>query len=109
MLHCQGKDAGFKHAMIVDRVVTVQSDPESVPLATQDRRAQYLAMTEDVLTWGIKGPTTSVATFSAPKAQIISIPEADRNNLVTDDITWQCNRNASTIDQEISLTFTAAT
>ena len=28
---------------------------------------------------------------------------------VTDEITWQCNRNGSNIDQEISLTFTAAT
>jgi predicted PilT family ATPase len=66
-------------------------------------------MTEDTLTWSFDGPTNSVATFTAPKAQIVAITEADRNMIVTDEITWQCNRNGSNIDQEISLTFTAAT
>jgi hypothetical protein len=95
--------------MITNRVVTVTGNPEAKLVATQDRYGQYLAMSEDVLTWSLDGPTNSVAVFNAPKAQIVSITEGDRNMLVTDEITWQCNRNGSNIDQEISLTFTAAT
>jgi hypothetical protein len=109
MKECASTVSGYDHAMITNRVVTVTGNPESKLVATQDRFGQHLAMTEDVLTWGLDGPTNSVATFSAPKAQIISITEADRNMLVTDEITWQCNRNGNNIDQEISLTFTAAT
>lgn len=99
---------GFEAALVTNRVVTVTGNPEAKLVATQARYAHLLNMFEGVLTWNLDGPTNSVLTVSAPKAQIISISEADRNMLVTDEITWQCNRNGSNIDQEISLTFTAA-
>jgi len=38
----------------------------------------------------------------------VAISEADRENMVVDEIEWQANRNGSTADQECSITFTAA-
>jgi len=37
------------------------------------------------------------------------LQEADRENLVVDEIEWQANRNGSNVDEECSITFTAAT
>jgi len=109
MKECAGNVSGYDYALITNRVVTVTGNPESKLVATQDRFGQLIANTEAVLTWNLDGPTNSVLTLTAPKAQIIDIKEGDRNGLVIDDITWQCNRNGSNIDQEISMTFTAAT
>jgi hypothetical protein len=66
-------------------------------------------MSEHSLTWSLDGPTNSVMTFTAPKAQIQNLQEADRENLVVDEIEWQANRNGSNVDEECSITFTAAT
>jgi hypothetical protein len=106
---CGSTVSGYDHALITNRVVTVSGDPEADATDSVTRYGQHIAMTEDVLTWSLDGPTNAVAVFNAPKAQIITPTEADRNMIVTDEITWQCNRNGSNIDQEISLTFTAAT
>jgi hypothetical protein len=45
---------------------------------------------------------------SAPKAQVINVQEADRNRLVVDDLEFQCNKNASAVDEEITFRFDAA-
>jgi hypothetical protein len=87
----------------------VTGNPEAKLIATRDPNGQFLAMTEGALTWGLDGPTNSVLTTAAPKAQIIKVTEGYRNKLVTDEIEWQLNRNDSTQDQEFSFTFTAAT
>lgn len=109
MKECASNVYGYDYALITNRVVTVTGNPESKLVATQDRFGLHIANTEAVLTWDLDGPTNAALTVSAPKAQIVDIKEGDRNGLVIDDITWQCNRNASSIDQEASITFTAAT
>ena len=109
MKECSTSVSGYDYALVTNRVVTIAGNPESVVLGDQDRFGQLIANSEAVLTWNLDGPTNSVLTLSAPKAQIIDIKEGDRNGYVIDDITWQCNRNGSNIDQEISMTFTAAT
>lgn len=106
---CAGNASGYDYALITNRVVTVTGNPESKLVATQDRFGKLILNSEAALTWNLDGPTNSVLTIAAPKAQIIDIKEGDRNGLVIDDITWQCNRNGSNIDQEVSMTFTAAT
>jgi hypothetical protein len=109
MKECSTSANGYDYALVTNRVVTVTGNPESISLGTQDRFDQHIANSEASLTWNLDGPTNSVLTITAPKAQIVDIKEGDRNGLVVDDITWQCNRNGSNIDQEISMTFTAAT
>jgi len=101
--------AGFSAGLITNRIVTITGNPEAKTVATQDRYGKLLDMSEHALTWSLDGPTNSVITISVPKAQITAISEADRENMVIDDITWQANRNGSNIDEECSITFTAAT
>ena len=101
--------AGFGAGIITNRMVKITGNPEAKTVATQDRYGKLLDMSEHALTFSLDGPTNSVITIAAPKAQIQSIQEADRENLVVDEIEWGCNRDGSTIDTECSITFTAAT
>lgn len=99
---------GVSLYIISDRNSKVTADPEAKLVATQDRHAAMLAMTEAALTYDIDGPTTSKITIAAPKAQIVKITEAERDGLVVDQIEWQLNKNVSAVDEESSITFTAA-
>jgi hypothetical protein len=106
---CATSTSGYHSAIITDRIPKVTGNPEAKLAATRAPYAQFLAMSEAVLTWDLDGPTNSALTIAAPKAQIVKCNEGDRNKLVTDEIEWQLNRNGSTQDQEFSITFTAAT
>jgi hypothetical protein len=99
---------GFESAIVVNRQVKVTGNPETLAIGSQNRYLQFLEMTEGVLTWGLDGPTNSVLTISAPKAQIVANTEGERNRMVIDELEWQCNQNASTVDSDITMTFTAA-
>jgi len=101
--------SGFKAGLISNRVVKITGNPEAKLVSVQDRYGKYLDLSEHALTFDIDGPTNSKITIAAPKAQIVAISEADRENMVVDEIEWQANRNGSTADQECSITFTAAT
>lgn len=101
--------SGFKSAIITNRMVKITGNPEAKTVATQDRYGKILDMSEHALTFDLDGPTNSKITIAAPKAQIQAISEADRENLVVDEIEWGCNRNVSAVDEECSITFTAAT
>lgn len=108
-VECESNVSGVSYMLISDRRVTVTGNPFARLVASDPRHADFINMTEGVLTFGLDGPTNSVLTFSAPKAQIASISEGERGGFVVDEIEWQCNQNGSTIDTEASLTFTAAT
>lgn len=99
---------GYEAAMIVDRHIKVTGNPEMRKIATQDRWTQFTGMTEAALTWGLDGPTTAVLTIAAPKAQLIKVAEGNRNKIVTDELEWACNQNASSVDTDATITFTAA-
>lgn len=105
---CPTTVAGFDRALITDRNPKVMANPEMLRIASQVRFGLFLAMTEAALSWTIPGPTTSVIAISVPKAQIVKLTEGDRDGAVTDQIEFQCNRNGATVDQEVSITFTAA-
>jgi len=97
---------GYVAGIITSRKPKVTGNPEAKLVATRNPNGQFLAMTEGILTWDLDGPTTSVVTIAAPNAQLIKVQEADRNNLVTDDLEWSLNRNGSTVDREFSILFT---
>lgn len=99
---------GYTSAIITDRKVMITGNPEAETVATQDRYGLLLASSENILTWDLDGPTNSKITIAAPKAQIETINPGSRNGVQTDEITWSCNRNGSTIDQEASILFTPA-
>jgi hypothetical protein len=108
MRECPTTEAGFLSAFITDRRPVISANPEAATVAAQDRWAKWLSESEHELELDLSGPTTSVLSFDAPKAQIINSQEADRNGMVTDEIEFQCNKNGATHDQELSITFTAA-
>jgi len=101
--------SGFRAGLITNRVVKVTGNPEARLVASSPVYSKLLDMSEHSLTWSLDGPTNSVITITAPKAQIQSISEGEREGMVVDDIEWQCNQNGSNVDQECSITFTAAT
>jgi hypothetical protein len=101
--------SGLKCGLITNRIVKVTANPEAKLVATNPVYTKLLDMSEHALTWSLDGPTNSVLQFDAPKAQILSVNEADREMLVVDELEFQCNRNGSTADEELSITFTAAT
>lgn len=107
-LECESNVEGITYMLITGRRVAVTGNPHARLVASDPRHADFLNMTEGILTFGIDGPTNAVLTFNAPKAQIVSISEGERNGFLIDEIEWQCNRNGSSLDQEASLTFTAA-
>lgn len=109
MRECPTKEAGYISAIVTNRVPTISLDPEAVTVAAQDRWAAWLASTEYALELDVGGPTNSQIEFNASKAQIINSQEADRGRMVTDTIELQCNKNGATHDQELQITFTAAT
>jgi len=106
---CPTTEAGFISAIITDRLPTITIDPEAVTVASQDRWGKYLAQDEHELELDVGGPTNSQIEFVAPRAQILNISETDRNGQVADSIEYQCNKNGATHDQELTITFTAAT
>jgi hypothetical protein len=97
--------AGVHSCVITDRNPMVKANPESKLVATQNRYGQLTAHTEGVLSFTIAGPASSTVVISAPKAQIVAIPEGDRGGIVTDEIEWQLNKNVDTADQEFSIVF----
>jgi hypothetical protein len=108
MRECPTTEAGYISALVTNRVPTISADPEAVSIAAQNRWANWLASTDLALELDVGGPTNSQLEFNAPKAQIINNQEADRSRMVTDAIEFQCNKNGATHDQELQITFTAA-
>ena len=108
MRECPTTDAGYIAAIVTNRRPTISVNPEASTIATQNRWNAFLEQTEYALELDVGGPTNAVLSFDAPKAQIINLQEGNRNDIVTDEIEFQCNKNGATHAQELSITFTAA-
>lgn len=100
--------SGYKHGLIVNRRPTINANPESVLVATQNRHNVWTTSTPYAIQITLDGPTTSTLGITAPKAQIINIQEADRNKFVVDDVEFLCTKNGSTQNEELYFTFTPA-
>lgn len=96
---------GYSYALVVDRAPKFTANPESVLVATQNRWNEWITNVEDTFELDIDGPSTSVLTIDAPKAQITNVQEGDRGKIVTDEIEWSCNKDA-TLDTDVSIIFT---
>ncbi len=103
-------DAGFVSALVTDRAPMITANPESELVATDDHYGDLIAGTEAAFALTLDGPapvaSTSTIAISAPKAQIVDAQESERDGLQSDDITWDCNKNAANKDQDVSITFT---
>ncbi len=106
-------EAGYISGIITNREPRITCNPEAVLVATQARLASWLAATEAALSVALTGPapstTDSTITIAANKAQIINSQEGDRNRIVTDELEFACNKNGTTNDEEIKITFAEST
>lgn len=101
--------SGFISAIVTNRAPIITADPESVLVATQDRDALWLTSQPEPLLITINGTGNSTIVISAPEAQLENKQQGNRNDIMTDDLTWLATANGSTPDTELSITFNAAT
>lgn len=103
-----GNRTGFKNAIVTNRQPVITADPEAVLVATQNRDSQWLEMTTGVLAVTINGPGNSTIVFNAPAAQLENKQQGNRNDMITDDLTWLATKD-TTVDRELTITFTHLT
>ena len=113
---CPDSIEGYKSAIVVDRYPKITMDPEADLVATQDVYGDLMNNVEAsfssvVGTGFLTGAQTTLpfVTLAAPKAQVFSLQEGDREKLLINEVEMMCNKNGNTEDREFSLTFTAAT
>lgn len=95
--------SGYVSALVTNRAPVITADPESVLVATQDRDSLWLTPTAQSLVCQV-GTTGASVTFTASKAQLENKQQGNRNDMMTDDLTWLCSA-ASSVDQELTITF----
>jgi hypothetical protein len=103
-----GNRTGFVSALVTNRAPIITADPEAVLVATQDRDAQWTAMTTAAWALTLNGSGTSTVVIDAPAAQIENKQQGNRNDLITDDLTWLATED-TTPDGELTITFNATT
>lgn len=100
-----GNRTGYKSAIVTNRVPVITADPEALLVATQDRELDWLTnRTAAALAITIDGTGTSSVVIDAPAAQIENKQHGNRNDMITDDMTWLCTAGGSP-DQELTITF----
>lgn len=103
-------DSGYCHAMVVDREPVITMDPEADLVANDDPYGHWIADTESAVSLVLDGPSGTTSngniTFAAPKSQVMSIAEAERKGLQTENLNLMCNKNGANADQDLSITFT---
>jgi len=97
---------GNYSAVIVKRMPQASIDPEQEPAATMNFFNRLTANTEGSLSFVLGATPGNIATFTAPKAQIINVAEADRNGIRIENVTLQLNENTFAGEDELSIVLT---
>jgi hypothetical protein len=95
--------SGFVSAIVTNRQPVITADPESELVATQDRDALWLTSSPQAFSIQIGVAGTSI-TVAAPKAQLENKQQGNRNDMMTDDLTWLATKG-SAADTELTITF----
>jgi len=95
--------SGYISAIVTNRQPVITADPESVLVATQDRDALWLTSSPQAFSMQI-GTTGTSITIAAPKAQLENKQQGNRNDMLTDDLTWLATAGSSA-DTELTITF----
>lgn len=109
MRECTTHVSGYASAIVTNRQPTFTADPEAVLVATLDRYGALVASTEYELEYKLPTAGSGTIIFLAPKAQLQTAVQGNRNDIVTDDLTWQCNKNGTTNGEELTIQFVDAT
>lgn len=95
--------SGYVSALVTNRAPVITADPESVLVATQDRDAHWLSSLPYSLVARV-GASGSAITFTASKAQLENKQQGNRNDMLTDDLTWLATAGSS-VDTELTIAF----
>lgn len=95
--------SGYISALVTNRAPIITADPESVLVATQDRDAKWLTSTPEAFSMQI-GASGSAITIAAPEAQLENKQQGNRNDMLTDDLTWLATAGSS-VDSELTIAF----
>tara|TARA_R110000822_G_scaffold17178_1_gene57940 strand:+ start:1104 stop:2042 length:939 start_codon:yes stop_codon:yes gene_type:complete len=95
--------SGYISALVTNRLPVITADPESVLVATQDLDAAWLGSLPYALSITV-GSVGSSIVFAAPKAQLENKQQGNRNDMLTDDLTWLATTGAA-VDSELTITF----
>lgn len=102
----QADGSGIAAAIVTARRPTITVNPEAALVAAADPWGDFIARTSRVFTYEIDNGTDRFVV-GAPVAQVVSLGEGDRNGMLTDEITFQCNKSAAAGNDELTLTFAA--
>ena len=94
---------GYKSAIVTNRVPVITADPESELVATQDRDAKWLTSIPEAFSMRV-GVAASSILIAAPKAQLENKQQGNRNDMMTDELTWLCTAG-SAADTELTIAF----
>jgi len=96
--------SGYVSAIVTNRAPVITADPESVLVATNPLDSKWLTSSGEAFSCQIGAAGNSIV-FAAPEAVLENKQQGNRNDMLTDDLTWLCAANASTADAELTITF----
>jgi len=100
--------SGYSTALVTDRNPRITLNPEANLVATLSTSGLLSAGTQAAFQVVLDGPTDSTLTIDAPKCQVMTSQEGDRNGMLIEDIELACQKNATTSDKELFFTFSEA-
>ena len=98
--------SGYISAVITSRRINGTMNPEAELVADNDTYGDWLALTEDLMTINLGSAGGNTINILAPKFQVTNPQEGDRDNIQTDDLEWQANRDTDAGDDEMTIEFT---
>lgn len=98
------QEAGYCNAIVTGRNITGTMNPEAELVATEDPYGDWLARTEKALNIQL-GTGVGKIDIDLPKTQATNVQEGDRGGLLTDEITFIANRNASAGNDDLTIDF----
>lgn len=96
--------SAYNRAIVTDRNYKGQIDPQEELIGTWDAYGLWIAGTEAALSLVVGSASNNTITISAPHIQHTNVQEADRDQLVTNDIDFQCNSTYAG-DTEVTIAF----
>jgi threonine dehydratase len=92
-------------AVKIDNIRAYGAEVVLYDRATQDRDAQWLEREVGTLLIELNGTGTSKLEFTATAAQLENKQPGNRNDMITDDLTWLATKAANP-DEELLIEFT---
>ncbi len=96
---------GYSSAIIADRRAQLTISPEAALVATNDTYGQWLALTEQEISFSLGATAGNKMTFTLPATEIINVIEGERAGTVIDQLTVQTLLDTGDADDELTILF----